>query len=122
MSSSKHIVLDQLVLARGSSLRIEDGPGITFRVRWGGVWITQEGDPRDHYLAAGETFRLDRAGSTLLTVLHRACVDATAPQSERYARRILLWPAGGSHYIDLYPESGRQLVTRLLSAIGLAHA
>jgi len=122
MSSSKHIVLDQLVLARGSSLRIEDGPGIALRVRWGGVWITQEGDPRDHYLGAGESFRLDRAGSTLLTVLHRACVDATAPQGERYARRILLWPAGGSHYIDLYPESGRQLVTRLLSAIGLAHA
>ena len=122
MSTSEHIVLDQLVMARGSSLRIEDGPGITIRVRWGGAWLTQEADGRDYYLQPGESFRLDRGGSALVTALQRACIDATAPKTENYARRILLWPAGGSSYIDLYPEPGRQLVTRLLSAIGLSHA
>ena len=121
MSTSQHMVLDQLVMARGSSLRIEDGAGITIRVRWGGAWLTQEGDGRDHYLTAGESFRLDRGGSALVTALRRACVDATAPAAEGYARRIVLWPAGGSHYIDLYPESGRRIVARLLDAIGLAH-
>ena len=122
MSTSEHIVLDQLVMARGSSLRIEDGRGITIRVRWGGAWLTQESDGRDYYLSPGESFCLDRDGSALVTALRRACVDAIAPQPEGYARRIVLWPAGGSNYIDLYPEPGRQLVTRLLSAIGLAHA
>jgi hypothetical protein len=116
------MVLDQLVMARGSSLRIEDGAGITIRVRWGGAWLTQEADGRDIYLSPGETFRLDRSGSALVTALNRACVDATAPQREGYARRIVLWPAGGSEYIDLYPESGRRIVTRLLNAMGLAHA
>jgi hypothetical protein len=122
MSTFEHIVLDQLVMARGSSLRIEDGSGITIRVRWGGAWLTQESDGRDHYLSPGESFRLDRGGSALVTALRRACVDAIAPKAEGYARRIVLWPAGGSNYIDLYPEPGRQLVTRLLSAVGLAHA
>ena len=37
MSTSEHIALDQLVMSRGSSLRIEDGSGITIRVRWGGL-------------------------------------------------------------------------------------
>ena len=117
-----HLVLDQLVMARGSSLRIEDGAGITIRVRWGGVWVTQESDGRDYYLRPGESFQLDRGGSALVTALQRACVDATAPKASGYARRMVLWPAGGADYIDLYPEPGRQLVTRLLSAIGLAHA
>ncbi len=118
----EHIVLDQLVMARGSSLRIEDGAGIVISVRWGGACPTQEAAARDHYLSPGEGFRLDRGGSALVTALRRACVDATAPKREGYARRMVLWPAGGSNYIDLYPEPGRQLVTRLLSAIGLAHA
>lgn len=122
MSTSEHRVLDQLVMARGSSLRIEDGAGIIVRVRWGGAWITQEGDGRDHYLSPGESFRLDRGGSALVTALRRACIDATSPKAEAYARRIVLWPAGGAAYIDLYPESGRRIVTRLLNAMGLAHA
>ena len=122
MTNSEHMVLDQLVMARGSSLRIEDGEGITVRVRWGGAWLTQEADGRDHYISPGESFRLDRGGSALVTALQRACIDATAPTPEGYARRIVLWPAGGSEYIDIYPESGRRIVTRLLNAIGLAHA
>ena len=122
MPNSEHIVLDQLVMARGSSLRIEDGDGMTIRVRWGGAWITQEADRRDYYIAPGESFRLNRGGSALVTALQRACVDATSPRTEGYARRIVLWPAGGTEYIDLYPESGRRIVSRLLNAIGLAHA
>ena len=119
---SEHIVIDHLVMARGSSLRIDDGPGIIIRVRWGGAWVTQEADGRDHYLTAGESFRLDRGGCALVTALRRACIDVTAPQAERHARRIALWPAGGTEHIRLHPQAGSQLVTRLLSAIGLAHA
>ena len=122
MSNLEHTVLDQFVMARSSSLRIEDGEGITIRVRWGGAWLTQEADGRDYYLNPGESFRLDRSGSALVTALQRACIDATAPSAEAYARRIVLWPAGGTEYIDIYPESGRRIVTRLLNAIGLAHA
>ncbi|MBV9360942.1 MAG: DUF2917 domain-containing protein, partial [Betaproteobacteria bacterium] len=80
MANSEKIVLDQLVMARGSSLRIEDGEGMTLRVRWGGTWITQEADHRDYYVSPGESFRLDRGGSALVTALNRACVDATSPR------------------------------------------
>ena len=122
MSPSEHLVIAPLVMARGSSLRIEDGAGIIVRVRWGGAWLTQEADGRDYYLVAGESFRLDRGGCALVTALRRACVDVLAPQAEGFARRIALWPAGGAQHVCLYPQSGGQLVTRLLSAIGLAHA
>ena len=122
MSPAEHIVINHLVMARGSSLRIEDGAGIMVRVRWGGAWLTQEADGRDHYLTAGQGFCLDRDGCALVTALRRACVDVMAPQAEGYARRVVLWPAGGPEHIHLYPQSGGQLVTRLLSAIGLAHA
>src|SRR3954471_19515340 len=120
MSPSEHLVVDQLVMARGSSLRIQDGSGMVVRVRWGGAWLTQEADGRDHYLTAGEGFCLDRGGSALVTALRRACVDVVAPQAEPHARRIVLWPAGGPEHIQLHPRSGGPLVTRLLSAIGLA--
>jgi hypothetical protein len=122
MSAAEHIVIDHLVMPRGSSLRIDDGAGILVRVRWGGAWLTQEADGRDHYLSAGEGFRLDRGGAALVTALRRACVDVIAPEAQGYARRIMLWPAGGTEHIHLHPQSGGQLVTRLLSAIGLAHA
>ena len=122
MSPSEHLVIAPLVMARGSSLRIEDGAGTLVRVRWGGAWLTQEADARDYYLAAGESFRLDRGGQTLVTALRRVCLEVAAPQAGHAARRIVLWPAGGPQHIDLYPRSGEKLMTRLLSAIGLAHA
>src|SRR5213076_2137902 len=72
MSTAEHIVIDHLVMPRGSSLRIDDGSGIMVRVRWGGAWLTQEADGRDHYLTAGQGFCLDRDGCTLVTALRRA--------------------------------------------------
>lgn len=33
----------------------------------GTIWITQEGDPRDIFLAAGERFTLDRPGLALIS-------------------------------------------------------
>src|SRR5438045_721244 len=63
-------------MARGSSLRIEDGAGIMVRVRWGGAWLTQEADGPDHYLTAGPGFCLDRARCALLTAFRRVRRDA----------------------------------------------
>jgi len=49
-------------IARGRLLRIRDGAKRVLHVRRGALWLTQEGDRRDYYLAAGSTFRLDRDG------------------------------------------------------------
>jgi hypothetical protein len=53
------------VMARGRVLRIEDAAGSVLHVQSGAVWLTQEGDRRDYYLAAGSSLRLDREGLAL---------------------------------------------------------
>jgi len=98
--------LEHLAMPRGSALRIEDRPGMEIRVHVGSIWLTQEGDARDHYLVAGQSFRLDRAGTALVTALRRTRLSMAALHSERHARRVLR------------PEG----VVRFLTRIGLLPA
>lgn len=56
-----------LRLARGEPLRLQDPAGRHLSVLDGSVWVTQQGDPSDPVLAAGETFRFDRNGLALVT-------------------------------------------------------
>ena len=42
-------------LRRGAMLRIRDGEGRSIAVFGGLVWITQEGDPRDVFIAGGQS-------------------------------------------------------------------
>ena len=53
-------------LTAGSILRLCDGRGRAIVVFEGQVWITLEDDRRDIVLAAGESFRVDRPGLTLV--------------------------------------------------------
>lgn len=53
-------------LTAGSILRLCDGQGRAIVVFEGQVWITLENDLRDIVLAAGESFRVDRPGLTLV--------------------------------------------------------
>ena len=53
-------------LPRNATLRIEDGQPHTIDVFEGQVWLTQDGDPRDVILEAGESFRFDGDGLTLV--------------------------------------------------------
>lgn len=57
-------------------------PGLRIESRRGSVWITQDGDPRDVVIAAGESHALDREGPVYLQALDAACVllpNAAAP-------------------------------------------
>lgn len=53
-------------LAPGQSLRVCDAVGSTVMCCAGTVWITQEGDLRDIFLTAGQSFTFDRSGLALI--------------------------------------------------------
>jgi len=104
-------------MTRGTVLRIEDGQDLVVYVREGGLWLTQEGDRRDRYLAVGDCFRLERDGVTLAQATARSTVSLTAPQPELYAKRIALAKSGTGIQVELYsaPSKARSFWTRLFA-------
>ena len=62
-------------LARGMLLRITNGRGKTVSVSSGSLWITQEGDRRDHHVGPGGSFRIDAPGLTLISALRRSVIS-----------------------------------------------
>ena len=75
-------------LTRGSVMRIENGRGRWIEVMHGTLWITQDGDPGDVVLQAGEAFRLDRDGTALLTATGR-CALTLVTVDQRVTRTSL---------------------------------
>jgi hypothetical protein len=69
-----NLKLERADLALGfrEVIRFQDAAGTRLRVVRGSVWITQNGDRRDHYLAAARTFTLDRPGLALIQAVQAA--------------------------------------------------
>ena len=61
-----------IALARGLLMCIENGRGRQLQVEQGSVWVTQSGSIKDVSLNAGESFRIERDGLTLVTSYGRA--------------------------------------------------
>ena len=99
-----YMVRGATALARGSLLLIEHGRGVQIELWDGELWITQEGDSRDHLLGAGAKFRLGREGVVLAHALKGAQLTLTAPVPAHYAERIVLTPAGSVPHV-LYERS-----------------
>ena len=74
-------------LKRNDTLPIHDGQGRSVVVFRGLVWITQEGDRRDVFLSAGQSFTIDRAGMTLAEAVDDASLLVLEPDP--------FLPAGG---------------------------
>ena len=61
-------------LAHSRILNLRNHKGDRVDCLDGSVWITQDGDPRDIVLDAGESFTLDRPGTALVYALADARV------------------------------------------------
>jgi len=59
-------------LPRDRTLRIADGKAHVIDVFEGQVWLTQNGDLRDVFLEAGDSFSFDGRGLTLVQALRDA--------------------------------------------------
>ena len=56
-------------MAKGGLHRIHDGQGLRVQCLSGCLWLTQQSDPRDVVLEAGDAFTIDRPGDTYLSAL-----------------------------------------------------
>jgi hypothetical protein len=84
------LVQENLVLRRGSLVRIADGRDLLVQVTAGSVWLTQEGDPRDYRIGAGGKFRIASRGLTLISGLGRSAVVLTSRVRRSLGERINL--------------------------------
>jgi hypothetical protein len=98
-------------MTRGKPVRVDDGRGIEVSVVYGSIWITQDRDAADVCLAAGESFRIDRGGATLIDALEPSLVTLTATTARRGTLRVSMLAAGGTP-VELFdagasPKPGR---------------
>lgn len=63
-------------MTRDSLLRIEgNGCGVGIHTIKGALWITQENDPKDHFLMPGEVFIINRPGLVIVCALEDAHIS-----------------------------------------------
>lgn len=103
---TEYLVQRSIDLARGGTLRIEDGRDMVIYVWHGQLWVGEEGEHRDHVLQAGDWLRLKRNGAAIGYALQGGAVlTLTAPRPEHYARRIAMTPAHSDAPVELYDSA-----------------
>ena len=66
---------EALCLKPNQLLKVRAGAGHAVVCHSGSLWVTQDRDPRDIILAAGESFALDRNGLALVQALQQSAVS-----------------------------------------------
>ena len=69
------IASGSLRLARGQTLKLQDGVGSTICAREGTVWVTEENSRKDVVLEPGNCFRIARPGLTIVQAFADASVS-----------------------------------------------
>ena len=76
------LIFDTRPLARGRIRRVTRALGQRVECVSGTLWVTQDGDPRDIVLRAGDSFAFDHRGDALISALDDASfllLEACAP-------------------------------------------
>jgi hypothetical protein len=81
-------------LEREASLRVEQATQLEIVCVAGVVWITQTGDTRDLFIAAGESLSLSPRGLTLVTALEPATVHVIDRRAPGKAAAWWRWAIG----------------------------
>ena len=66
-----------VALAPGEVLTIDDAQGTRILARLGTVWVTEEGEGRDHIVGPGDSLVVARGGRTVVQALKAAWVSLT---------------------------------------------
>ncbi|KPK34656.1 MAG: hypothetical protein AMJ66_03240 [Betaproteobacteria bacterium SG8_40] len=64
-----------LKLDQHRNLTLREAKGDCIHVHWGHLWVTRNGDLRDHVVSSGESLAIDRPGTIVLTALSEAGVS-----------------------------------------------
>lgn len=74
-------IREELELARGEALLLRHlTTGRALYTLSGAVWVTREGDSRDHVLGPGGLFRVDGPGRVVIQALKNSRVIVTTPR------------------------------------------
>jgi hypothetical protein len=58
-----------IALEAGQVVTLDDAQGTRIAARTGTVWVTEEGEPRDHVVDAGDAIIVARPGRTVVQAL-----------------------------------------------------
>jgi len=81
--------MNALRLKQDGVLRIEKAAGVVVEVSRGEVWLTQENDPRDYFLRAGDWLRIDRPETVVISAMGGDAWIALTPLLSRAGRVAL---------------------------------
>lgn len=83
-------------LQQDRALRLEKPAGLVVEVSRGEVWLTQERDPRDYFLRAGDWLRIDRPETVVISATGDDAWIAVTELAPGHPQFLLLLAPGPS--------------------------
>ena len=90
-------------LTQGNLISLPDVQSSTVAVLWGSVWLTQDGDSRDHEVNAGESFNVKSDGTVVISAFENSALT-------------ILQPCEGTNHTTAHRNVGDKHAARYLSA------
>ncbi len=78
--------ITRAALSRDALLVLDDAQGVAVAVDAGMIWLTLQHDTRDIFVGAGERFRIDRPGRTVIMAHEPASLRLMRPAGFRALR------------------------------------